>query len=275
MSTGPVGRGRGDLEVGRAVAEAAAHANAVAGDDGQAVEQAGDVRSRSRSPECMPTARARRAAAGRTATLRDLDRLVDRRPGVLAGHAVDLDPRLAAVLLVGGHRLATVVRLPANSTTSADLHAQPGQVGRVEPREAAAESLGKASVTLSFKRRLASQPSPSSVSAGFSSMHSLPGQLDFEHAVAARLRHRLGLEAGRAEALPCGTSCRPVLGGDGQDVVLECRGGHLLRRCRAISATTRTWSDSSKTSTMGSTHLVDRGLARLLVACGRCRTARP
>ena len=132
-------RGPGALhkEVGAAVAEKR-RPHAIAGDNGQAVQQAADV---------FQIAARRRAALGNQQQLlrgangsaANRGEFVQPDAGVLADHAVDLQVLLAAVLLEGRQRTANGLPLALHLDHLADVHAEPLHVGGVDPRDAAAD----------------------------------------------------------------------------------------------------------------------------------------
>jgi hypothetical protein len=147
---GPRGPRADDLEVRRTRAEKR-RADAVALDDRQPVQKAADVSQ-------VPVARrhpdgredhARRRPGG---DLTHLDRLVETRAGVLPGQSVDLHPRLAAQVLVGRHDLADSRPLADDLDGVADLDLQPGHVGGVKPRQAAAHVLAQCFGDFQFQR---------------------------------------------------------------------------------------------------------------------------
>ena len=127
----------GDLEVGGACAEQAGP-QAVARHHRQAVQQAADV-----SQVAFPQPDSHRQQDdpfGRpNGNLVDLDQLVDGRAGVIAGQAVDLNPRLAAEFLVGRHDLGEGLAFPAQFDDVPDFDAQLAHITRIEPREAPAD----------------------------------------------------------------------------------------------------------------------------------------
>ena len=134
---GARGPGRLHKEVGAAVAEKS-RPHAIAGDGGQAVQQAADV---------LQIAARRRAALGNQQQLlrgpdgsaADRGEFVQSDAGVLADHAVDLQVLLAAVLLEGRQRAADGLPLALHLDHLADVHAEALHVGGVDPRDSAAD----------------------------------------------------------------------------------------------------------------------------------------
>ncbi len=144
-------RGGDHLEIGRAVAEELGP-NPVAGQHGQAVEEAADVLEiaiAGLDPHGFQHNPLRRTHIGPG----DLDQLIDRRAGILAGHAVDLHARPASILLEGRHHLDDRGSLARDGHHVSDADPQPGHVDRVKPRQPPSQVLGHGLRNLQLHRR--------------------------------------------------------------------------------------------------------------------------
>ena len=125
-------RGRaGDLELGRPVAKKGG-ANAIVGQHGKAVEEAPDVVEIAIGGD-EPQRRQNNPLRLTNRGFAHIDELVQRRTGVLASHAVDVDPRLFPLLLVRDHRLADGRSLADELDDVPDFQTKSTHVGGVEP----------------------------------------------------------------------------------------------------------------------------------------------